>query len=164
MSAIIKAWWFAAKRSLPHGDGRRIRVGRVHLHHSSLVICKSGLHASRKILDALRYATGSVLYRVECSGEIIEEGDKLVCTRRKYLAVMDAEEILHHFARLCALDVMHLWEPPDVVVKYLRTGDKSLRAAARAAAWDAAWDAARAAQNRRLHRMGLELIHKAVIS
>jgi hypothetical protein len=43
------------------------------------------------------------------------------------------------FARWCALQVVHLWNAPDVVVRYLKTGDESIRAAS----WDAAWVAAR---------------------
>jgi hypothetical protein len=54
------------------------------------------------------------------------------------------------FARRCALDVAHLWDAPDVVRRFLETGDESLRYAAwdaaRATTWDVArdadWDAA----------------------
>lgn len=46
---------------------------------------------------------------------------------------------------------------PDIVIRYLQTGDESIRDAAGAAARDAAWDAAGAAawgrQNRRLTAM-----------
>lgn len=60
-------------------------------------------------------------------------------------------------ATRAALDVVHLWDAPDVVVKYLRTGDEQIRDAAWDAARNAAWDAARAAardkQNRRLVAM-----------
>ena len=48
-----------------------------------------------------------------------------------------------------ALDVIHLWGAPDVVVRYLKTGDESIRSAAldaaRTAARTAVWAAARAA-------------------
>jgi hypothetical protein len=143
MAKTVKAWWFSEKRSLPNGDGREIRIGRTHTHQGNLELCISGLHASRRVLDALGYAGGNLLWRVECSGEMIEGGDKFVCTRRKYLAVIDAEAILRKFARLCALDVIDKRDAPEVVVRYLKTGDDSLRAAARNAAGDAAWDAAR---------------------
>jgi hypothetical protein len=49
-----------------------------------------------------------------------------------------------------------LWDAPEFVVKYLKTGDVKLRAAAgdaRDAAWAAAWDAAEKKQRTRLKRM-----------
>jgi len=42
--------------------------------------------------------------------------------------------MLRYFARMQALSVIHLWEPPQVVCDYLMTGDEGIRAAARAAA------------------------------
>ena len=72
-------------------------------------------------------------------------------------SVVDAEDTLRAFARRCVLDVIDLWDAPDVVREYLETGDEDLRsaaeaatraatwAAARNAAWDAARDATRAA-------------------
>ena len=60
-----------------------------------------------------------------------------------------SEEETGQFTRWCALQVVHLWDCPDVVKRYLETGDEGLRDAARttalAAAWGAAQDAARAA-------------------
>jgi hypothetical protein len=47
--------------------------------------------------------------------------------------------VLDEFARWCALSVAHLWDMPDVVRRFLETGDESIRAAARVAARDAAW-------------------------
>jgi len=44
---------------------------------------------------------------------------------------LDASLVLRRFARLCALDVVHLWSPPPLVVRYLRTGDHESEA------WDA---------------------------
>jgi hypothetical protein len=50
-----------------------------------------------------------------------------------------------NFACWCALQVIHLWDAPDIVVRYLKTGDESLKAAAWTAAWAAARTAARTA-------------------
>ena len=66
--------------------------------------------------------------------------DALWCLR----AVNGHEKEIRRFARECALDVIHLWDAPPIVKKYLETGDEKLRAAAWAAAW-AARAAARAA-------------------
>ena len=147
----VLAWWFSAARSLPHGDGRRVKLGRTHKVGGSIVPCRNGLHASVRPIDALRYASGAIVWRVELSGVIIpHDGDKFAASERKYIAGgIDVTDTLRHFARRCALDVIALWDAPAVVVRYLKTGDEKIRDAARAAAWaaarDAAWDAARAA-------------------
>lgn len=135
----IKAWWFGRKDyRLPNGDGRTVAPGITHHHSGPLILCISGLHASRCPLDALQYAQSEIVYRVVCGGQVIEADDKLVCTERTYLAVLDSTHVLDKFARLCALDVVDLWDAPPVVLHYLRTGD----AASRAASWDASWTAA----------------------
>ena len=138
---------------LGYEDGRRIRPGHVLTHKGIIRLCEFGLHASKNILDALSYSHGSSICRVECSGSIIHGDDKLVCTRRKVLYVVEGKDIIGRFSRLCALDVVDLWDAPKVVVEFLKTGDESIRAAAgvaaraaagdaaRDAAWDAAWDA-----------------------
>ncbi len=46
--------------------------------------------------------------------------------------------VLRQWMRWCALQVIDLWDSPDVVREYLKTGDEELQNAA----WDAAWDAA----------------------
>lgn len=51
------------------------------------------------------------------------------------------EETWRAWARWCALQVIGLWNAPEIVRQYLETGDESIRAAA----WDAARDAAGAA-------------------
>src|SRR6201982_3742248 len=107
------------------------------------IICKQGLHASRRVKDALEYATGCLLHRVELEGIAAEQDDKVVAQSRKIVATIDATEVLRHYARLCALDVIHLWEATDVMRRHLETGDESLRAAAEvrtaaAEAWAAA--------------------------
>ena len=152
------------------------KPGEWLVHNGLIVPCSSGLHASVKVLDALQYAPGPMLHKVILEGELQSHGDpidKYVGRRRKILASIDATNLLRDFARWCALSVIDKWAAPDVVRKYLKTGDKKLRdaasaaawsaassaakyaawsaacaaarAAARAAAWDAAWDAARAA-------------------
>jgi len=145
-SRKIRAWHFTDDMFLR--DGQPLVVGQTYTHAGRVKLCDSGLHASKRPIDALQYAPGNVVSRVECGGEMLNGGDKLVCTERTVLWAYDAEEVLRHFARLCALDVIHLWDAPAHVAQYLRTGDEDMRAAARdagAAAWAAgaaAWDAA----------------------
>jgi len=75
-----------------------------------------------RLLDALDYATGSTICRVECN----EDGSTVLWR-------IDGERLLRKFGCMCASDVLYLWDAPDVVRRYLRTGDNSLRAAA----WEA---------------------------
>ena len=146
----LLAWYFApADKRLAHGDGRKIILGRTHKVKGAVVPCKSGLHASVSARDALTYNAGPVLYRVELSGEIVAHGDpidKYAASERKYLAGgKDASPMLREFARWCALKVGHLWNMPDVVKRYLETGDESLRGATTAATAAATATAAAAA-------------------
>ncbi len=137
------AWHFCrSDMRLGNGDGRQIVVGETLVHDGVLELCEQGLHASRLLLDALEWAPGPIICRVRLGGEIVEGDDKLVATERTVLWCVDGEELLHRFARRCALDVVHLWAAPDGVLRWLRTGDESLRGAAWDDAWDAAWDAA----------------------
>jgi len=71
-------------------------------------------------------------------------GDKIVGNRRRILWRIDAMDTLRAFARRCALDVIHLWDAPDVVRRYLETGDEALRVAATVSAARAAWTYTRA--------------------
>ena len=131
----ITGWWFAKDKVLPNGDGRQIRIGRTHKVKGAIVPCKHGLHLSKRIIDALSYAPGPIVYRVEGSGIIVPHGNpinKYACSERTYLeGGVDVSESLRLFARKCALDVIHLWDAPEIVIRYLKTGDESIRAAAR---------------------------------
>ncbi len=144
----VLAWHFLEDGKLRDGT-KPPRKGAWLRHTGDLELCTSGLHASTDIMDALKYAPGGTLCRVECGGEVIESDDKRVCSQRKILWRFDATETMREFARWCALQVIDLWDAPDVVRNYLETGDEDLRAAAGAAARDAAgaaaWAAARAA-------------------
>ena len=168
--------WHFSTGKLGYGDGREIIIGKTHKVKGPLELCACGLHASERIIDALQYAHGPMVYKVRLHGKILRGDDKACATQRTYLAGFDATDILRLFARKCALDVIHLWDAPDVVKRYLETGDESLRdaagdaagaaaawaaagdaaawaAAGAAAAWAAAWAAAGAAQNTRLLEM-----------
>ena len=138
---MITAWHFSGHTLR---DGSPIpKVGKPLVYTGEVVICRSGLHASRDPYDALNYAPGPILHRVECSDIVKEQGDKFVCRRRTILQSIDATEGLRYFARTQALSVVHLWNAPDVVLDYLMTGDEHLRAAAWDATRDAAWSATR---------------------
>jgi len=127
-------------------------------------MCESGLHASENILDALRYAPGHYLRRVECYGEIVLGDDKLVCRHRKVLAEANMEQLLHEFACRCAeralrasnvtdtrclsaIEAKRAWLRGDIGRRELAAARNAALAAARnaalAAARNATLDAAR---------------------
>jgi hypothetical protein len=165
-------WHFVAEdRCLANGDGRPVRAGETYSVDGEPVLCEHGLHASRRALDALRYAPGAIVCRVRLSGTIVEGEDKACATERTVLAMADATRTLHEFAIWCAEGALRkanvkdgdCWEALAVKRRWLdgQASDEELdaaRAAARDAAWDAARDAARDAQNEELERRLLALV------
>jgi hypothetical protein len=147
MAKQVLAWHFVGDTLR---DGSPVPADGVWLKHDGPVeLCVSGFHASLNPFDALQYAPGPILCRVALRGEIRHGDDKLVASEQMIISRIDATALLNYFARMQAVSVVHLWDAPEIVLDYLMTGDKSLRAAARdaakAAAGAAARDAARAA-------------------
>ena len=96
----MKAWHFTGEKLR---GGREIPKDGEWLNHSGeLKMCESGLHASTRLIDALKYSPGSTICRVEISGETIKDTDKVVARKRKILWRLDATMILHEFACLIA--------------------------------------------------------------
>ena len=128
-------------------DGSPIpAIGEPLRHKGKIIPCEAGLHASIDPFDALQYAPGALLHRVECSGQIVTHGnDKIACRQRTIIASIDATTLLRRFACDQAIEALRITAttPPKIVADYLRTADEALRAAARAAARDAARDAVR---------------------
>jgi hypothetical protein len=174
----VLAWHFCADdKKLGYGDGRVVRAGRkysVPNKGCALRLCTYGMHGSERILDALKYAPGAVICRVELSGEIIHGDDKLCATTRKVLAMADATRTLHEFAVWCARRALlaerkagrephkDSWRVLKVKLQWLNgkatddelsaawsaarsAAESAARSAAESAAWSAAWSAARSA-------------------
>ena len=125
---------------LGYGDGREVKVGETLRVEGEPVLCAYGLHASAKLWDALGYARGDklALCRVTLGGDVQHDSDKSVGNERTVVVMLDSdttEKLLRDWGRWCALQVIHLWDAPDVVRQYLETGDEALRDAARDAAW-----------------------------
>jgi len=124
----IKAWHFAANnKKLRYSDHRPVRRNVRYFarpKNKELELCKHGMHGSKNILDALKWAPGSIVTWCEFGGRIVHEEDKLTAEWRKPLWVYDATELLQEFAHWCALKVIHLWECPDVVKQYFETGNE----------------------------------------
>lgn len=107
-SETIKAWhWLRNDRRLGYGDGREVIDGETLSISPEIppVCCEYGMHGSVKIVDALKYAPGSILCRVEISGDINGQPDKIVGRSRKVLWSITAKqglELLVAFANECA--------------------------------------------------------------
>jgi len=135
------------EKKLRYGDNRPIKEGETHSVEGELVLCENGLHASERVIDALKYAPGSTLWLVELSGEIVEGEDKVCARSRKYIKEIDCEELLREFARKQALINIEKIKPYcsaeafSLIVDYLETGNDELRSAAWSAARSAAWSA-----------------------
>ena len=105
-------------------DGRDVpAIGEWLEHKGPAFLCQSGLHASRTPFQALSFAPGFQLHKVEIDGIVAETDDKLVATKRKIITSLDAKEIILSFARKQALSVIHLYDCPQVLREWLETGD-----------------------------------------
>jgi hypothetical protein len=133
------------------------KVGEWLVHHGPIKLHISGLHASRKIIDALRYAQyGHKPWcaLVEAKDDIQESSNRLVCRRRKIIHLANVNRTLHEFAVYCAVMAMEKagvsdersWQAVDIKLAWLEgvASDEDLAAARYDAgvAWD---DAARVA-------------------
>jgi len=142
----MKYYYFSNKeKRLAYGDNRKIKLGTTHKVKGEPILCEHGLHASKRIIDALNYAPDSVLWIVELGGKVVHDDDKSVATERTYVGGgIDVTDTLRKFARMCALDVVHLWDCPPIVLEGLKTGNEEIRQEARAWASAWAWASARA--------------------
>jgi len=140
-------------KRLGYDDGRLVEVGQTLECEGEPALCSNGMHGSAMLIDALYYANGPIVCRVEIEGDVIEDEDKLCGRRRTVLWMLNATRILHEFACACAEDALALVERPDersvaaIAAKRRwlngEITDEELDSA-RAPAWDAARDAARA--------------------
>lgn len=140
MANPVLAWHFLGYESTFLGSRVIPPDGELLRREGKIVIGRNGLPGSEQLIDALGYATGPILCRTKHTGTIERDidGKQLASSECTILWRLDATDVLRAFARRCALDVAHLWDMPEVVRRYLETGDKSLWIEASAVAWDAA--------------------------
>ena len=180
----MKAWHFLAEnKKLGYKDGRLVRVGHTFkCDPDSLVMCKSGFHATKRLFDALKYAPGPVVCRVELGGRILHQDDKSVASERTVIAMADASTVLHEFACWCeeqalkniknpdprsvaAIAATRAWRESEITDAELLAAvglaaDRSAWLAADRSAWfkPAGLAAARSAQNKQLTQMVNKLL------
>ena len=148
----IRAYWFSDGDKLRYGSALIPAVGVTHKlvnKDRDTELCSWGYHASRRIVDALIYAPGSLLWVVDIKGSIKEQDDKLVGSQRKYIRRVDATDLLFEARRRFAMSHIAKIKPYtkkyNLIVEYLKTGNPKLRAAAESAARSAAESAAESA-------------------
>ena len=101
VSDFVMAWHWVVKGAdgkLKLRDDRDVPpVGEALVHEGEVEMCESGLHASRRVIDALRYIPdgATVLCRVRCEDVVNEQDDKLVCRKRTVLWSHDCNMLLH---------------------------------------------------------------------
>lgn len=98
----ILAWHWSDGEALH--DGQPFAIGKIYRlpEGQKPAMCDIGYHGSKRITDALRYASGSVLSRVELRGTILRDTDKLCASERTHLWKLDCERMLWEFACACA--------------------------------------------------------------
>jgi hypothetical protein len=154
---VVVGWHFLADDGkLGNSDGRKPRKGAwVKMREDEEpVLCECGMHASLRAIDALWYAPGAILCRVEVRGDVVHGDDKFVGRERRIIAKADATRMLHEFACDCAEKALKAaqvtdprsWAAIETKRRWLdkKATDEEL-ATARAAARDAAWAAGAAA-------------------
>ena len=147
----MKAFHFTDGMTLR--DGQTLEVGKTYIYDGEIKICRSGYHASKNVLDALKYAPGFTLSLVECDEIEEEHDDKFVYRIRKVLEIHDVREIVLNWCIDVAEEaVKKYWtdekdsRPFDAIEAAREClenpSDKNIAAAAARAAYDAARDAA----------------------
>ncbi len=127
------AWhWLAEDRRLQFNTREVVQVGQTLKVDPPITLCLRGLHASVRALEALGYAPGPIVCRVEMGGEMVYSDDKLCATERTVLWMANATKTLHEFACWCAMTALErerkagrepdirCWNAIEVKLRWLR--------------------------------------------
>src|SRR3990167_2240589 len=99
---MMLGWhWLAEDQRLRFGTKEVVKAGETYTAEGPLRMCRNGMHASRRAIDARESAPGPVICRVRLYGEIQHDIDKSVARHRTVLWMADATAILHEFALVC---------------------------------------------------------------
>ena len=130
-------WTSYRDKRLRFGDERLVKTGITHSVKGDLRPCFNGLHASKRLIDALTFIPGSYIWLVSLSDERIE-GKRKACARsRTYIAGFNAEKMISAFARKYVMRDVKRIQPfcnsrhYALVFDWLLTGGDELRMAAR---------------------------------
>lgn len=105
----ILAWHFLQEdQKLRYPPYTQVEPGQTLTVEPPLRMCSKGLHASIRPLDALRYAPGPIVCRVELSGQVLHDDDKLCAESRTVLWMADATRTLTDFSCDCVERILVL--------------------------------------------------------
>jgi hypothetical protein len=171
---IISAWHFLPNNKRTRFIGEAVVKNKwLRVDPEKLELCVYGLHASKNIIDALKYAPGMICCRVEISGKMLIDNDKICAEKRRVVGWFDARDVLIQFACMCALDVIDKWEASPEVISFLKnplgysanvaySAANAAAYAAYSAANAAAYAAERDAQNEKLTEDVCKLLGVAI--
>jgi hypothetical protein len=92
----LLAWHFLREDGcLNHPPYTKVEVGQTLMTDGEPIHV---FYASVRAIDALAYASGPIVCRVELRGVIVADDDKAVANQRTVLAMADASTVLHEFA------------------------------------------------------------------
>lgn len=150
----IYLWKSLMKGTISGHGNHKWRTGKWYKIKDNLEICNKGFHASKNIIDAMRYCNMEVLAKVEVRGINITQANKQCWSEMRIikkwiwqkedsmkLAIYSASSVLKNFENKFPDD-----KRPRLVIKaardYLKGMDVNLSAAAEAAGAEAAiWTA-----------------------
>ena len=130
-------WSSERDKRLRFWDGRLAKTGITHSVRGELIPCVNGLHASKRLIDALTFMPGSHIWLVSLSDERIEDKWKACARSRTYIAGFNAEKKISVFARKYVMRDVKRIQPfcnsrnYALVFDWLLTGGDELRMAAR---------------------------------
>ncbi len=109
----VLAWHFLPNDGRTRYSNEQVTVGSTLKVRGPIIPCVWGLHASKRLSDAMFYAPGHLLCRVRLWGSIRwdqPESDKLVARNRKVLAMADVTEVLKDFLVETLIETGHKLE------------------------------------------------------
>lgn len=118
----VKAWHFLPEDGrLLYGDGRKPTDGEWVGVVGPVELCSHGMHACLRPIDALKWAPGPHLCRVELRGSIVHGFDKLVASERRILTRSDITQTLRRFGVAVARRILKCSDrPPKTLTRALK--------------------------------------------
>jgi len=125
-------------RHVPKDGVKLVYEGPIKIVPSYRVPLKVGLHASLSAFDALFYAPGNTLCKVQCSDIVERERDRFICREKTILQRFDLYSLSYYFTKELLLVLAPLWCTPNSVLKYFEKDNPKLRPTV----WDETRDSA----------------------
>lgn len=154
----VRGWHFIRDDGRTQYGSILVKAGQTYSIQGRTILCEQGFHGCELLIDALKYAPGAMLCRVELWGDLKRGSDKIVAQNRHVQWMLDVTRLLHGFACDVAEELLRKhgvtdersWNAIRVKREWMdgKATDEEL-----AAAWAAAW----ADLNARLEAQVLQL-------